>query len=128
MRPFAGFTVATAAAPVPPPPVKVTTAFESTCGLLAQFGYGPKECGTSDSSVSLAGMAAARLCTAARPFIGAVARDVPTAAAAGRAVPAVMTATTPATRAVRARRAGRTLRSSGSRFGKRGDDDIASSR
>ena len=42
--PVFGFTVASAKAPVPTPllDVTVTTALESTWGLLAQFGYGPK--------------------------------------------------------------------------------------
>src|SRR5664279_2520413 len=40
--PVFGATVAVASAPVPPPPLIVTTASVSVCGLLAQFGYGPK--------------------------------------------------------------------------------------
>src|SRR5664279_198032 len=40
--PVFGATVAVASAPVPPPPLMVTTASVSVCGLLAQFGYGPK--------------------------------------------------------------------------------------
>jgi hypothetical protein len=40
--PVLGSTDAVATAPAPPPPFSATTALASTCGLLAQFGYGPK--------------------------------------------------------------------------------------